>query len=270
MWEAAAEEIRSHGGEILMGYEVVGLKLEGNRIMEVEAVEAANGRSVRLPSDLVFSSMAIKDLVRAMGETVPDPARVIAEGLAYRDFITVGQLVTELKLRDNRNEGPIRDNWIYIQEPDVLVGRLQIFNNWSPYLVADPSKVWLGLEYFCNEGDDLWSRSDKAMLDLGARELERIGLIDRSSVLDGCVVRTQKAYPAYFGTYARFDELRAYLDGIDNLYCVGRNGQHRYNNQDHSMLTSMIAVDNILAGHTSRSDIWSVNTEEAYHETRQS
>jgi len=162
----------------------------------------------------------------------------------------------------------IADNWIYIQEPDVKVGRLQIFNNWSPYLVADKNTVWLGLEYFCNEGDELWSLSDADMMALGKEELDKIGIIDRKEVKDSCVLRMPKTYPAYFGTYGRFEELRRWLDGFENLFLVGRNGMHKYNNQDHSMLTAMTAVDNILAGVVSKDNLWAVNTEQEYHEEK--
>jgi len=157
------------------------------------------------------------------------------------------------------------DNWIYIQDRDVRIGRLQVFNNWSPAMVADPRTIWLGLEYFCREADDLWSMRDADFLDFAARELETIGLIDRNEVLDGTVVRVPKAYPAYFGTYAEFGRVRAYLDQFSNLYPVGRNGMHRYNNQDHSMLAASSAVHCILGG-GGKSGIWRINAEEAYHE----
>jgi protoporphyrinogen oxidase len=145
---------------------------------------------------------------------------------------------------------------------------MQIFNNWSPYLVADPSKVWVGLEYFCYEGDELWSMADEGVVELAVTELDRLGFAGRDEVIDGAVLRMPKTYPAYFGTYARFDEVREYLDGFSNLFLIGRNGMHRYNNQDHSMLTAMIAVDNIAEGRQDKSNIWAVNVEEEYHEAR--
>jgi len=206
--------------------------------------------------------------IAAGGADVPAPVLETARDLPYRDFITVGLLLTDLKVKPDAAEGGklIRDNWIYIQEPDVLVGRLQIFNNWSPYLVADRSKVWVGLEYFCNEGDALWSRSDEDLAALGREELSRIGIIEHGAVLDSTVIRVEKTYPAYFGAYEHFDLVRNYLDPIENLFLIGRNGMHRYNNQDHSMLTAMTAVDNIKAGITDKSNIWAVNTEKEYHE----
>jgi protoporphyrinogen oxidase len=195
----------------------------------------------------------------------------VSDGLVYRDFITVGLLVDGLKINDSTPQGKkmISDNWIYIQEPDVLIGRLQVFNNWSPWMVSDPAKVWLGLEYFCNEGDSLWTLSDEAMIRLGREELAKIGIIDDAAVVDATVLRMEKTYPAYFGSYDRFSEVRAFVDGIENLFLVGRNGMHKYNNQDHSMLTAMIAVDNIAAGITDKSNLWEVNTEMEYHEDKE-
>jgi protoporphyrinogen oxidase len=177
-----------------------------------------------------------------------------------------------MKLRDRGVPADklISDDWIYIQEPDVLIGRLQIFNNWSPYMVADPSKVWLGAEYFCREGDELWRKPDREMAQFTIDELEKIAVIDRNDVLDWTVARMPKAYPAYFGSYTQFAEVRAYLDGFENLFLIGRNGMHKYNNADHSMLTAMTAVDNILLGRVDKSNIWAVNTEEEYHESRAS
>ena len=216
--------------------------------------------------------MPVKDLVRSFDGDVPANVRQVSEGLVYRDFITVGLLLNELKVRDDSPQGRqlIRDNWIYIQEPDVLVGRLQIFNNWSPYMVADRSKVWIGLEYFCYQSDDLWKMSDEELIELGGREMEKIGIIERSALLDATVIRMPKTYPAYFGTYDRFDEVRNFVDRFSNLFLLGRNGMHRYNNQDHSMLTAMVAVDDIVAGVRDKSNVWAVNTEQDYHEAKDS
>jgi protoporphyrinogen oxidase len=213
--------------------------------------------------------MPIRELVRSFSSPVPQDIREISEGLQYRDFMTVGLLLDELKLKDPAaRDKLIADNWIYVQEPDVLAGRLQIFNNWSPWMVANPEHVWVGVEYFCNEGDDLWNRDDAALAELAAFELDKIGIIERSKVLDSTILRMPKSYPAYFGTYNRFDELRAYLDSFENLFLVGRNGMHKYNNQDHSMLTAMMAVDNIIEGRTDKANLWDVNTEQDYHETK--
>jgi protoporphyrinogen oxidase len=180
-------------------------------------------------------------------------------------------LVKKLAIRNTSKirtvAGIVPDLWIYIQEGDVRFGRLQVFNNWSPYMVSDlEHTVWLGLEYFCNEGDDLWTMNDGAFMEMAAGELAKIGIISPDDVLDVCLVRVPKAYPAYFGTYERFDEIRRFTDRYENLFLIGRNGQHRYNNMDHSMLTAMTAVDNIIAGITTKDTIWDVNTEEEYHE----
>ncbi|HYM06360.1 MAG TPA: NAD(P)/FAD-dependent oxidoreductase [Terriglobales bacterium] len=271
VWEEVARQVKALGGEILTGYEVTGLEHESGRISKVEARHAETGEVRTFAGDLFFSTMAIKDLVRALKPAPPAVIREISEGLIYRDFITVGLLCRELKVKSDHPDanGLIKDNWIYIQEPDVKVGRLQIFNNWSPYMVADPSNVWLGLEYFCFEGDELWRKSDEDLIRLGTEELERIAILERANVLDGTVLRMQKTYPAYFGTYNRFPELREYVDSFDNLYLVGRNGMHKYNNQDHSMLAAMVAVDNLAANIPGKDNIWAVNTEQEYHEEKQ-
>jgi protoporphyrinogen oxidase len=215
--------------------------------------------------------MPIQELIRDLDTEIPQEVRAVSDGLLYRDFITVGLLVNKLKVReaDDRGGKLILDNWIYIQEPDVLAGRLQVFNNWSPFLIADPAKVWVGVEYFCYETDDLWKMNDAAMSELAATELDKIGILDKQDVIDSVVVHVPKTYPAYFGAYAQFDKLQQYLDRFENLFLVGRNGMHKYNNQDHSMLTAMTAVDNILAGRTDKSNIWAVNTEMEYHESKE-
>lgn len=268
MWEEVAREVVARGGEIHFLHTVDKLLTDGSTVTGVEATDTATGAKRTFEGDYVFSTMPVKDLVQALDADVPRDIRTIADGLLYRDFITVGLLVNRMKTGGETGEKLVRDNWIYIQEPDVQVGRLQIFNNWSPYMVADPSKVWLGLEYFCNEGDELWRRTDPDLIALGTEELDKIGLIDRSEVIDATVLRMPKTYPAYFGTYDRFDELRSYLDAFRNLYLIGRNGMHKYNNQDHSMLTAMIAVDNILEGRDDKENIWAVNTEQEYHESK--
>ena len=205
---------------------------------------------------------------------MPAPLSVaaIASELPYRDFITVGLLLRRMRAnaqaRTTSSSNMPADNWIYIQERDVRIGRLQVFNNWSPDLVDDKSKVWLGLEYFCQEGDQLWSMSDAEMIAFASEELEKIDMIDKADVLDATVVRVPKTYPAYFGAYKDFPRVREWLDGFDNLFLVGRNGMHRYNNQDHSMLTAKLAVESILSGKTDKSGIWEINVDDEYHEER--
>jgi protoporphyrinogen oxidase len=163
----------------------------------------------------------------------------------------------------------VKDNWIYVQDGGVQVGRIQVFNNWSPYMVADrQNTVWIGLEYFVSQGDVLWRTPDENLVKLGTMELERIGFIRKEDVLDGCVLRMPKAYPAYFGTYDRLHVVQEWASSLPNLFLIGRNGMHRYNNQDHSMLTAMMAVDNILEGRTDQSNLWDVNLDMAYHEEK--
>jgi protoporphyrinogen oxidase len=214
--------------------------------------------------------MPMRDLVQAM-QPAPDAAvREIGAGLEYRDFITVGLLYRKLRptpVSIDPRTHLLPDNWIYIQEPGVKVGRLQIFNNWSPHMVADPGTVWIGLEFFARDDDELWALSDDALKALAVREMRQLELADEADALDAVVVRMPKAYPGYFGrAYERFDELRRWLDGIGNLYLVGRNGMHRYNNQDHSMLSARLAAQSILGQPVSQADIWAVNIDDDYHE----
>jgi protoporphyrinogen oxidase len=268
MWEETARRIKEMGGEIRTGYKVERLQTEGWRVCAVEAVNVSTGERETFTGDYVFSTAPIQELLRAFDVTPPGNVLEVSDGLVYRDFITVGLLVRNLKIHDETPQGKklIADNWIYIQEPDVQLGRLQVFNNWSPFMVNDLSTVWLGLEYFCNATDDIWKMADDRLVALATEELSRIGIIDATNVLDATVLRMEKTYPAYFGTYNRFAELRAYVDAYENLFLVGRNGMHRYNNQDHSMLTAMIAVDGIIAGENNKSRLWEVNTETSYHE----
>ena len=239
-------------------------------MVAVEVEDAVTGNRETIEADYFFSTMPIQELIRSLDAQVPANVREVSDGLIYRDFITVGLLLDKLKIDEQTEAGArlLSDNWIYIQEPDVLVGRMQIFNNWSPHLVADPDKVWVGLEYFCYETDPIWSLSDEKMIDLAKSEMAKIGIIDVGDVLDGCVVHVPKTYPAYFGTYDRFDEVRDYVNGFENLFLVGRNGMHKYNNQDHSMLTAMTAVDNIIEGRLDKSNLWELNTEMEYHESK--
>ncbi len=267
MWDRVAARVVEGGGEVLTGCHVERLLVDGQRVTAVEASTPEGRRTFE--ADYVFSTMPVRELVRALDTEKPPEVVEVSDGLAYRDFLTVGLLLERLHLGDDGGErGLVDDNWIYIQEPDVLVGRMQIFNNWSPYLVADPCKVWIGLEYFCYETDDLWTMQDDRVVALAVQELTTLGFSTPEEVLDATVLRMPKTYPAYFGTYARFGEVREYLDRYANLFLVGRNGMHRYNNQDHSMLTAMIAVDNIVSGVEDKSEIWEVNAEEDYHESR--
>jgi protoporphyrinogen oxidase len=264
LWEHAADLIHDQGGEILLGWRATRLFVEGDAITAVEAV-SDSGQRRRFAADYVFSTMPVRELIDAMDTPIPGEVREVSDGLQYRDFITVGLLVDQLTVRE-ADGGTLKDNWIYIQEPDVLVGRLQIFNNWSPYMVADPNKTWIGLEYFCYQTDALWKMADEDLKKFAIAEVEKIGILRAADVSDSHVVRVPKTYPAYFGTYDRFHVIREFLDRFHNLYLVGRNGMHKYNNQDHSMLTAMTAVDNILAGVQDKENVWSINTEMEYHE----
>lgn len=271
LWEQAASEVVGMGGKIVHGQRVAHvLGGQGGYLNKVVAVDEG-GNSTEYEADYVLSTMPLKDLVAALGD-VPRDIADIAEGLPYRDFVTVGLLIDRLELKNETNiptlGNIVPDNWIYVQDAGVKLGRIQIFNNWSPYLVEDPAhKVWLGLEYFCDEGDDFWSMDDDGRVAFAVDELHRMGLLAADAkVLDSYVERVRKAYPAYFDTYNQIGELIVWLDGHPNLYCLGRNGQHRYNNMDHSMMTAFYAVDDLLAGSTNHSNVWNVNTEAVYNE----
>ena len=267
MWEEVARQVKEKGGQILTGWSVN--RIEHDSQGQVTAINATHrdGETRRFEGAHFFSTMPIKELVGALNPPVEAKIREITDGLQYRDFMTVGLLCNDIKLKDS-DGARVKDNWIYIQEPDVLVGRLQMFNNWSPYMVADPSKTWMGLEYFCFEGDGLWKKSDEEMIQLAKDEMQRIGIVDPDQVIDATVIRMPKTYPAYFGTYTRFPEVVEYMDRFENLFLVGRNGMHKYNNQDHSMLAAMVAVDNIVDGVRDRENLWSLNTEQEYHEEK--
>jgi len=273
LWETVADAIVEKGGVILKNSRVKALETKDGRIDRV--MYEANGETKALKGDVVISSMPVKDLIGGMND-VPADIAAAAKGLPYRDFVTVGLLVDKLNLvnkTDLKTLGDIvPDCWIYVQDVGVKLGRIQIFNNWSPYMVADPDNtVWIGLEYFCNEGDEFWNMDEKTCVDFAVNELKTMGVLsDDIAVRDSHRERVKKAYPAYFDTYSDMDKLIAYLDGFDNLFCVGRNGQHRYNNMDHSMVTSFEAVKAIRAGSTDRTAVWNVNTEKEYHEEKQS
>ncbi len=271
LWEEVAHLIRQKGGQVHLNHKVTGLKLENNKITQAE-IQNEEGRTITADGQYFFSTMPVKELIGSMAQQAPEDVRDVADGLVYRDFITVGLLLTKLKIKNQTKVKTINDivpdNWIYIQEKDVKLGRLQIFNNWSPYMVSDPGNVWIGLEYFCNEGDRLWNKSDTEFAEFAVDELVSLDVIDKADVVDSVVVRVPKTYPAYFGSYDRFDVIRDFTDKIENLFLVGRNGMHKYNNQDHSMLSAMTAVDNIADGIKSKDNIWAVNTEKEYHEKK--
>ena len=246
------------------------LHTNGWRVTAVDVLHLGTGERETLAGDYFISTAPLQELLRSFD--VDPPANVLEVSDGFSTVISSPSvfLVRDLKIHDETPQGKklISDNWIYIQEPDVRLGRLQVFNNWSPYMVRDPSTVWLGLEYFCNESDNLWKMSDQGVIELATEELGRIGIIDTNAVLDATVLRMEKTYPAYLGTYGRFAELRRYVDAYENLFLVGLTECIEYNNQDHSMLTAMIAVDHIIAGKTDKTELWEVNTEMDYHRAK--
>ncbi|MCH5261398.1 MAG: NAD(P)/FAD-dependent oxidoreductase [Lachnospiraceae bacterium] len=271
LWDVTAEEIRKMGGTIQTGCKVVSLEKNADNHI-VSLTYEKDGQAHKEDGDIFISSMPVKDLVGGMND-VPAKEAEIAAGLPYRDYRTLGVLIRKLNLKNKTKIKTIGnivpDNWIYVHDRTVQVGRFQIYNNWSPYMVVDlEHTVWIGLEYFCNEGDDLWNMSEEEFSAFGVSEMIKMGLIDsKEDVLDTHSESVKKAYPAYFDTYSEIDTLVNYLKSIDNLYCVGRNGQHRYNNIDHSMMTSFETVKNIINGVENKDNIWSVNTEKEYHES---
>lgn len=266
LYEAMANEIIKMGGKIIFNEEVNHIEVNNHHI---EKIKTNNHEYV---ADYYISSMPIKDLYNSFNNYNKE-AFDVATNLLYRDFITVGLLLPKLKIKNQTKmktvSNIVPDCWIYIQERDVKVGRLQIFNNWSPYMVNDlENTVFVGLEYFVNENDELWNMSDHDFIEFAKDELQKIDIIDKNDVIDACRLNVKKAYPAYFGSYKDFDKVVDDLKQFDNLLCVGRNGQHRYNNMDHSMVTAMIASEIILNNNYTQDDLWSVNTEKEYHETK--
>lgn len=262
LWNLMAGKIVELGGEIHYNSEVVGICNDDNKIYSVKIIE--NGEEKYIDADYFLSSMPIKDLVCCMTNKNDDMVK-IASDLPYRDYMLVGLYLNDLSLKEN---GKLtHDCWIYIQEPDVKLGRMQIMNNWSPYLVKDKDKIFISLEYFCNEGDEYWNMSDEDFIEMAVDETAKLGIIKKEDVINSTRLRVQKAYPAYFDSYRDFDKIREYLDKFENLYCIGRNGQHRYNNMDHSMLTGMEAV-NVILGKVTKDVLWNINAEQEYHESK--
>lgn len=272
MWEEVAEIVKAKGGELHLKHKVIGLKSKGDRIVEAQIRDEVTGEVTTTGADYFFSTMPLVDLIEALGNRAPEDVQNVARGLSYRDFITVGLLLKKLRVKKHAKietlNGMIPDHWVYIQEPGVEVGRIQIFNNWSPYMVKDENTVWIGLEYFCNEGDRLWIMPDKDLTELAVKELIQIGFIQKDDVLDGTVIKMPKTYPAYFGTYDRFDVIRNFTDKFENMFLIGRNGMHKYNNTDHSMLSAMVAVENIINNVKAKDNLWNLNTEKQYHEQK--
>lgn len=266
-WELTAKKIQELGGQIILERTINKINTENNNIISV-----TDNKGYEYKADFFFSSMPVKDLIKGLDKK-DDKVKKVAEGLEYRSFITVGLLVKKLEINNNTKiksyNNRIPDDWIYIQEREVKLGRLQIFNNWSPYLVNDyKNSIWLGLEYFANENDDMWNMPEQEFINFAKKELAQIGLIKEDFVLDACLVKVPKAYPGYFGTYNQFDVIRNFTNKFDNLFLIGRNGMHKYNNMDHSMLTAIVAVENIIKNIKTKDNIWQVNTESNYHESK--
>lgn len=271
MWEEMASKIENMGGKIIYNAKVNKIYKKNNKIIEL--FYERKKKSYSIQPDYVLSSMPLKDLCIIMNN-VEKEVMNIAKNLPYRDFIIIGLVLSDIDLK---NETKIKtlcnlipDNWIYIQEEEVKMGRIQIFNNWSPYLVHDPyNTISLGLEYFCEEGDRLWNMTDNELLSFAISELKKIGMATHEDILDYHIERVKKAYPAYFGSYNNLEVVRNYLDKIENLYPIGRNGQHHYNNMDHSMLTGIEAVKNIMSNKKGKTNIWSINAEKEYLEEKE-
>jgi protoporphyrinogen oxidase len=255
LWERVRSLVEAEGHKVLVNHDVVSLAYDGKCLRSVTAV-GPRGSSVVVEGDHFISSISLSELVQKINPPPSSELIDMARQLTYRDFLTVALVVRRPHL--------FPDNWIYIHSPDVKVGRVQNFKNWSPAMVRDDYSSCLGLEYFCNEGDELWCMDDADLVELGKCEMAQLGLLDKEDVTDGVVFRQSKAYPIYIGKYKVYlNRIKTFIDGIPNLQTVGRNGLHIYNNQDHSMLTAMLAVKNILG---EKHDVWEVNVERAYHE----
>jgi len=270
LWEEVARIVESKGGQLYMRHRVIRIICQQNKAIGVEVKNEATGEITSFKADYVFSTMPVKNLIVAMGESAPPNVREIAQGLIYRGFITAGLLLKKLKIKNQTKMKTINDiipdNWIYIQEKEVKIGRLQIFNNWSPYMVKDENTVWIGLEYFCTEGDELWSKSDKEFAEFAIDELAKINIINKDDVLDSVVIRMPKCYPAYFGSYDRFDVIRNFTDRFENLFLLGREGMHKYDSTDYYVLAAMTAVENIINNVKTKDNIWNAKTEGEYSE----
>lgn len=265
-WECVAKEVQRLGGEILFEHEPTNIEITEKQVSRVKVKNKQTHSTLYFDCDYFFSTMSIKDLVPLISPAVPKNVKVISKNLSFRNFVTVGLLLNKLHLYEK--EKSAKDTWIYIQEPEVTMLRLQNFNVWSPYMVADPSKTWVGIEYTCGENDSLWNKSDTAMIDFTKKECEKIGIIKGKDVIDATVVRQEKTYPVYHGTYYQLDTVKNYLNKFSNLFLIGRNGMHRYNNMDHSMLSAMTAVENIINNVKDKENLWMVNAEKEYHEEK--
>mgnify|MGYP001358407757 FL=1 len=272
IYEEMARKIIEMGGEIHLNHKVCGIKTDGKKVIGIQFIRGNKEKSETLLGDYFFSTMPLKELIKGFDRGVNDEVNTVADGLVYRDHILVGLLLKGIRLKNNTKIKAVNDlvpdNWLYVQDREVKMGRLFFVNNFSPYMVADQNLVWLGAEYFCSEGDFVWMKPDREMADFAIGELVSMAIINKDSVVDYTVVRTPKAYPSYFGTYNRFNVLKTFLNEYENLFLIGRNGMHKYNNMDHSITTAMTAVDNLINGSSDKENIWNINTEDEYHEER--
>jgi protoporphyrinogen oxidase len=267
IWQLTAEKIQNLGGKIEFNRKIVKFETENNIVKSV-----TDDKGNKYEADYFFSSIPVKDLITGFDKKDEEVVKT-ANGLQYRSFIIAGILVKDMLIKNNTktktHKNILPDNWIYIQEKEVKLGRIQIFNNWSPYLIKDyENTIWLGLEYFCDENDDMWNMKDEDFINFAKKELVKIKMIKEEDVLDGCIVRVPKAYPGYFGTYKDFDKIKNFVNKFENLFLIGRNGMHKYNNMDHSMLTAITAVSNIINGVKNKDNVWDVNTEQEYLEQK--
>lgn len=271
LWEEVARQVQERGGKVYLNQDVTQICQAEGAIEAITTIDSVTGEVRTWEGDYFFSTMPVQELIAGMDGTIPEKVRETAAGLQYRDFINVGILLKQLSAKNKQGiyeKLELKDNWIYIQERDVKVGRLMIYNNWGDGMIKDPDTTWIGMEYFCNKTDDFWALDDEAIKQTAILELEKMELAQVDDVLDATVKRMEKTYPAYFGTYDRFETIRNFTDQFANLFLVGRNGMHKYNNADHSMLTAMVAVDNIVAGETAKANLWAINTEQEYHEEK--
>lgn len=268
-WDAIAKEVIAKGGTIRTRHRIECITMANGKVDDIEITNIETGESSQVKGEYFFSTIPVKEFIPLLKTEIPPEIKNISDGLSYRHFITVGVLVKKSRIINQKiSEILSMNNWIYIQEPNVKMGRIQVMNNWSPFMVADPSTYLLGIEFFSGEGEPLWALSPDEIQKCAAQELEQLGFCRQQDILDAFSIKMPNAYPGYINSYQYFGTVRSYLDGIDNLYLIGRNGTHRYNNQDHAMLTAITAVENIVNGRKDKSNIWSINTEHYYHEQR--
>lgn len=268
MWETVAKKIVELGGEIHISTKLENLIVNDNKVLSATWKDLKTGESFNRNAEYFFSSLPVKELINGMqGISIDKNILTLANGLEYRDFLIVGLILKNETAENARDSfASLTDNWIYLQDKGIRAGRVQIFNNWSPFMVEEKNTISIGVEYFCNETDDFWNSSDDKIIGQAIREMVNVGLIKAENVKDATVIKVKKAYPSYAGSYSHFSALQDFLDGFVNLFPIGRNGMHRYNNSDHSMMTAMVAVENIINHRTDKSNIWDVNMEEGYHE----